>query len=82
MLRVRDTLRVSFEIDRGDGGTVLEVLVGESVYAGEPEDEVLAENKIRDLAGGADETLGHFDWHRNRIRRFGSSVCDQRGSGV
>ena len=84
VLRVGDVLGVALEIHNRDGGTILVTLMGKSIDLGNPEREVLAEDEI---TGAGSETgravgcgLGHFDWHRNGIRKFLSSVCGRRGS--
>ena len=46
-LRVGNALRVGFEIDGRNGGTVLVGLVGETVHVGGPEHEVLTNDEFR-----------------------------------
>jgi hypothetical protein len=51
-LRVEDRLRIGFEINDRDGGTVRIRLMRAAVHVGRPEGESLAENKLRVRSAG------------------------------
>jgi len=65
LLWVRNRLRVGFEMDDSDGGTVRVRLMRAAVHGGRPEGESFAENKLRVRSAADGRVGGCFDWHRN-----------------
>lgn len=62
--RIGNGLRVALEIDRCDGGPVLESLMRESVHVGGPEREILTNDELRAYGPAADGCVRWcFDWH-------------------